>query len=275
MPSQTISLPTTAADLPAASALAPGLEVVGAVASTNTELARRERLAPQPHFTALATLHQTQGKGRLGRVWSAEPGASLAVSVVVRPEAIPLERLGLLALLGGLAARHAVAAQLPSRPVAVKWPNDVLVAGRKIAGVLAEVVPSSGAVVLGVGINTAMTTAQLPVPTATSLAIESGAPEDPVALADRVLTEFLATLAGLVARFEIARGDVELAGLRDELEAACGTLGELVAVEQPDGSILRGRALGIGADGSLLVAAGGETDPAAILAGDVTHLRYQ
>ncbi len=275
MPAPTIRVPMSAADLPRSSALAVGLEVIGSVASTNAELARRERIASQPHFTALATLDQTNGRGRLGRTWSAAPGAALAVSVVIRPESIPAERLGLLTLLGGLAAHNAVSALLPGSLVAVKWPNDVLVAGRKVVGVLAEVVPATGAVVLGVGINTAMTAAQLPVPTATSIAIESGRAEDPVELADRVLSELLAALAGLVARFEIARGDIDRAGIRDELERACGTIGELISVEQPDGSTFTGRALGIGADGSLLVATSGSGDPAAILAGDVTHLRYQ
>ncbi len=267
--------PITLADLPRAAALAAGLEVVDSVGSTNAELARRERTARQPHFTALATLDQTAGRGRLGRTCSAAPGPALAVSVVIRSEAIPAERLGLLTLLGGLAARAAVASELPARRVMVKWPNDVLVDGRKVAGVLAQIVPETGAVVLGVGINTAMTAAQRPVPTATSIAIEQGRPSDPLGLADRVLEGLLAALAGLVARFEAARGDIGLAGLRDELEAACGTLGELVSVELPDGRSIRGQALGIGADGSLLVASGGSERPAAILAGDVTHLRYQ
>lgn len=267
--------PLEPADLPRASALAVGLEVVPSVPSTNAELVRRERLAAQPHFTALATLDQTRGRGRLGRTWSAEPDAALAVSVVIRPEAIPADRLGLLTLLGGLAARAAVAAELPDSHVALKWPNDVLVRGRKIAGVLAEVVPETGAVVLGAGINTAMRADQLPVPTATSIAIERDSWEDARELADRVLAEFLAALAGLVARFEIARGDVDRAGLRDEIESATGTLGRQVAVELPDGSRLTGRALGIGADGALLVATGESAGRSAILAGDVTHLRYQ
>ncbi|MBO9578208.1 MAG: biotin--[acetyl-CoA-carboxylase] ligase [Microbacteriaceae bacterium] len=274
MPSQTVSA-VTRADLPMASALAIGLEVIDSVPSTNAELAARERRARQPHFTSLVTLHQTAGKGRLGRTWSAPPGSSLAVSTVIRPKAIPLDRLGILTLLGGLAAREAVATQLPGSVVTVKWPNDVLIAGRKVCGVLAEVVPQTGAIVLGVGINTAMTQEQLPVPTATSIAIESPDPVPAAELADRVLTEFLAALAGLVARFEAARGDIDRAGLRDQLEAACGTIGAQVSVQQPDGSKFTGRALGIGADGSLLVASGGSADPAAILAGDVTHLRYQ
>jgi len=251
------------------------VEWIERVESTNVELVRRERIAPQPHFRVLATLDQTSGRGRLGRTWSAAPGAALAVSVLVRPESIPPDRLGLLTLLAGLAARDSVAALLPGRPVSVKWPNDVLVAGRKIVGVLAEVEPRTGAVVIGVGINTAMTQAQLPVPTATSLAIESGEQAEPRELADRVLTGFLARLADLVERFEAARGDIDASGIRAELEAACGTLGERVSVQLPGGTRIAGTALGIGPDGSLSLRVDGSERPTAILAGDVTHLRYQ
>lgn len=262
-------------DLPAARIVAPQLEVVDTVGSTNAELVRRERAVAQPHLTVLATLDQSDGRGRLGRTWSAEPGASLAVSVVIRPGAIPMERLGLLTLLGGLAARDAVAALLPERRVEVKWPNDVLVGGRKIVGVLAELVPETGAVVLGAGINIAMTEAQRPVPTATSVAIETGAPVDPVVTADRALAGYLASLGDLVARLESAAGDLDRAGLREGLEAACGTLGARVAVERPDGTRATGRAVGLGPDGSLEFRADGSDEVAAILAGDVTHLRYQ
>lgn len=255
------------------------VEWVERTESTNAELVRRERVTAQPHLHALATLDQTQGRGRLGRTWTAPPGSAVALSVVIRPGSIPPDRLGLLTLLAGLAARDAVASLLPTSTVSVKWPNDVLIGGRKVAGVLAEVEPSTGAVILGVGVNTAMTTAQLPVPTATSIAIESGAestaPTDPRALAEPVVTAFLARLTGLVERFEAAGGDLDSARIREELEAACGTLGERVAVEQPDGVTTTGLALGIGPDGALIVRKDGSDGSTAILAGDVTHLRYQ
>jgi len=262
-----------AAGFPLARALTPGLEVLPSIGSTNAELARRERLAPQPHFTSLVTLEQTAGRGRLGREWVAPPGAAVALSVLIRPRLVPQERRGLLTLLGGLAAREAVALQLPEASVRLKWPNDVLVGGRKIAGVLAQLVPETGAIVLGIGINTAMTPEQLPVSTATSIAIESAVAPDPARLADDVVTELLVALAGLVARFEAARGELDRAGLRDQLEAACGTLGESVRVELPGGGELRGQAIGIGADGSLIVATP-DGRPAEVVAGDVTHLRH-
>lgn len=271
-----MAIDTATVSFPRSRALTPGLEVVDRIDSTNAELARRERLAPQPHFASLVTLEQTAGRGRLGRTWVAPAGAAIAISVVIRPTAVPQPKWGLLTLLGGLAAREAIAAQLPDADVTVKWPNDVLVGGRKIAGVLAQLVPETGTVILGVGMNTAMTSAQLPVPTATSIAIECGDADggDATRLADDVVTEFLAALAGLVARFEAALGDIDLAGLRDQLEAACSTLGESVRVELPTGDEVRGQAIGIGADGSLLIATPDGDTPAEVFAGDVTHLRH-
>jgi len=257
-------------------AMAPGLEIVDSIASTNAELARRERLAPQPNFTALATLDQTAGRGRLGRSWVAPRGAALAVSIVVRPSA-SMSRWGWLTLLGGLAVRRAVAAELPDAEVSLKWPNDVLVRGRKVAGILAELVPETGAVIVGIGINTAMTEEERPVDSATSIAIERGELDStPEELADRLLAHLLAAFAGLVGRFEAADGDVESSGLRLEVERACGTIGRRVRVELPDGESFTGRAIGIGAAGALSVVSDerGE-EPTAILAGDVTHLRYQ
>ncbi|HWL60239.1 MAG TPA: biotin--[acetyl-CoA-carboxylase] ligase [Microbacteriaceae bacterium] len=270
------AIDTAFANFPFACSLTPGLEVIERIDSTNVELARRERLAPQPHFASLVTLEQTAGRGRLGRSWVAPAGASVALSVVLRPTSAPQSKWGLVTLLGGLAAREAIATQLPGADVALKWPNDVLIGGRKVAGVLAQLVPETGAIVLGVGINTAMTTEQLPVPTATSIAIESGATHgrDACRLADDVVTEYLVALAGLFARFEAARGDIDLAGLRDQLESACGTLGELVRVELPGGEDVRGQAIGIGADGSLLIATPDGGSPAEVFAGDVTHLRH-
>jgi BirA family biotin operon repressor/biotin-[acetyl-CoA-carboxylase] ligase len=266
----------TSSGFPLSRAAARDLEILDAVDSTNAELVRRERVREQPHLAAIATLDQRGGRGRLGRTWSAEPGDALAVSVLLRPRGIPGDRLGLLPLIGGLAAQRAVGALLPGRRVAIKWPNDVLLGDRKLVGVLAELVSETGAVVLGTGINTAMPASRLPVPTATSIAIESGeSGESAEDLADRVLAGYLVALAELVGRLEDAAGDLGRSGIRAELEAACGTIGARVRVELPDGTSTTGTATGIADDGALLLRADGSGAPAAILAGDVTHLRYQ
>lgn len=246
------------------------VEWIEQVDSTNSELVRRERIAAQPHLTVLATLDQRGGRGRLGRTWSAAPGTALAASILIRPEAIPPERLGALTLLGGLAAREAIAAELPGRTVSLKWPNDVLVEGRKIAGVLAEVEPNGG-VVLGIGINTALSPDELPVPTATSIRIESGQNAMPGPL----LAALLAAIVGRLERLEASRGDLVGSGIHAELAAVCGTIGARVRAELPGGEVLVGTALGIAPDGAIEILADDSDRPTAIHAGDVTHLRYQ
>ena len=97
--------------------------------------------------------HQTAGRGRLGRTWTAPPGTGIAMSVLLRPEA-PLERWTWLPLLAGLAVSDGIR-QETDLPADLKWPNDVLLLGRKVCGVLAERVetPAGPAVVIGMGIN--------------------------------------------------------------------------------------------------------------------------
>jgi BirA family biotin operon repressor/biotin-[acetyl-CoA-carboxylase] ligase len=118
--------------------------------STN-ERARELAGGGAPHGTLVTTAHQTAGRGRQGRRWVAPPGRALLCSLVVRP---PDELLG---LRGGLAV-----ADLAGPRARVKWPNDVLVDGRKVAGVLAEGRPQEGWAVLGLGINVAVDLAALP-----------------------------------------------------------------------------------------------------------------
>ncbi len=118
-----------------------------------------------PEGAVAATDHQTAGRGRLGRRWEAPPGSSVLASVLLRP---PQERSWPeLALLGGVAAAEAieVATTLSAQ---VKWPNDVLLDRRKVAGVLAEA--RDGAVVLGIGINVNQTRAELPADAPTEAA---------------------------------------------------------------------------------------------------------
>ena len=266
-------------DLPLARAAATALEVLESVGSTNGELAARERRGAQQHGTVIVTLDQTAGRGRLGREWVAPSGSAIAVSVLLS-SALPTSAISWLPLIGGLAAVEAVAAELADSAVEVKWPNDVLVTGRdgrqrKIAGVLAELVGETGAVVLGIGVNTAMAERDLPVPTATSIAIERPAVvDDSIALADRVVAAIISGVLQRVAALDAASGDARAAGLIAELQQRCGTIGRRVRVQLPGGAVSVGTATGIDQAGALIVA----TDDgvvAAVHAGDVTHLRYE
>ena len=246
--------------------------------STNSELIAAVAADPQawPHLSVMVTDHQTAGRGRLGRSWSAPAGTSLAVSVLLRDPrstgtTIP-ERWAWLPMLAGLAMVRAVDAVGPAAPASLKWPNDVLIAGGKVCGILAEVVPGTATVVVGAGINLTMQRDDLPVPTATSLTLV-GTDVPSAELADAVLSVYLRELDTLVRRLDQA-GDAAAAGLVDEVAKRCETLGRQVRVEFPDGSMRFGVARALASDGRLILIDERDQEPLAVAAGDVTHLRY-
>jgi BirA family biotin operon repressor/biotin-[acetyl-CoA-carboxylase] ligase len=255
--------------LPAAEALVARLEILDSAGSTNAELVRRVLEDPQgwPAPAVLLTDDQRSGRGRLGRVWSAPAGASLAISVLLRP-VVPPERLGWLSLAAGVAMTQALRGL--GVPAAAKWPNDVLIGGRKVCGILAEVLPDGAGVVIGSGLNHAATAEQLPVPTATSLALEGG-PTDP----DVLVAAYLRRLLPLVADLEQAAGDPDGSGLRGAAVAVSDTIGRRVRVSLPDGSVLVGEAVGIDPEGRVLVRNEATGAISGVATGDVEHLRYE
>lgn len=239
------------------------IDVVESTGSTNADLIARAGTDPGADRHVLLAELQESGRGRHARAWTSPPRTQISVSMLVRLTGVDPAVLGWLPLLTGIAVVDAVrgAAGVPAE---LKWPNDVLVGGRKLAGILAEVAAGgrAPAVVIGVGLNAGLTEAELPVPHATSLLLE-GATVDRTAMAAALLTAF-------GERFAAWRD----AGWRtDELAAAyrerCATLGTRVRAELPGGRDLIGIATDIDASGRLLV--GDE----AVSAGDVTHLRPQ
>jgi BirA family transcriptional regulator, biotin operon repressor / biotin---[acetyl-CoA-carboxylase] ligase len=284
-----VHAPDPADGFPAARRIAPSLVVLDSVGSTNTELVARAAGGGLEHLATLATLHQTSGKGRLGRTWVAPRGAALAASVLLRPidgdgTPVPPRHLGWIPLAAGVAMTDAVAAELPGRrDVALKWPNDVLVGDRKVCGVLAELLPGGDGLVIGAGVNLAMREDELPVPTATSLSIAgadvgadaAAADGGASALADRVLAAYLARLGELVAAYVAAGPDAEASGLRAAAIARCGTLGRRVRVVLPGDDELLGTATGLDATGRLLVQRDDDGGVVPIAAGDVTHVRHR
>ena len=131
---------------------------------------------------------QTGGRGRLDRSWSSPSRAGLTFSVLLRPT-VPVPGWGWLPLLAGLALRRTVGGD-----AALKWPNDLLLGpdDGKVAGILAQA--GEGAVVIGVGLNVTLTAAELPVPTATSLALQGAGQLDRTVLLAGFLTELDAVL---------------------------------------------------------------------------------
>lgn len=249
------------ARLTAEGALWREVRLLTEVDSTNRVAAEAAR-AGAPEGLVVVAEAQTGGRGRQGRSWSSPPRAGLLVSVLLRPTVEPA-RWGWLPLLGGLAVARAVTAQT-GVPVGLKWPNDLLAGPgeRKLAGLLAEALPATGAhgpaVVLGLGLNVTTTAAELPEG-ATSLAWEGARSTDRSPLLRGLLRE----LAGAYDTWHVDREPVERA-----YAEACLTLGRRVRVEVIGRAAVEGTADGIAADGSLLV------DGVPHSAGDVTHLRH-
>jgi len=227
------------------------VEVLPSVDSTNRLVAARAA-AGEPEGLVVAAELQTAGRGRLDRSWEAEAGAALLVSVLLRPADLPVSRWFLLGAAAGVAARqacHQVGGFTPD----LKWPNDLLVGERKLAGILAEA--TGQAAVVGMGLNVH--------------AAPPGAAWADEAAGQRIDRNEL--LAAWLDRLDhhLGRWDDLLAAYRQ----ACSTIGREVTVEQGDGrGRLVGRAEGVDQDGRLVVrdATGART---AVSSGDVIHLR--
>lgn len=262
----------------------PAPVILESTGSTNADL---EALAREgaPEGTSVVADQQTAGRGRLDRTWVSPPGAGLWFSILVRPGPrsarsgpgggetgdVPADRLGWLPLLAGLAATDALMDACSVR-AELKWPNDLVAIAaacggsegpRKLGGILSAVVPDAGgqgdAVVIGIGINVNMGSADLPVKQATSVLLEGGR-------LDR--GQLLVTL--LVALHERLQqwrsGDDAVA---HDYRARCATIGRRVDVAMPSGTTVTGIVSGVDDDGHLLVSDGEAT--ARITAGDVIH----
>jgi BirA family biotin operon repressor/biotin-[acetyl-CoA-carboxylase] ligase len=197
---------------------------------------------------------QHAGRGRLGRTWTAPPGASLLVSVLVRPELAPEDR-HLVVVAAAVAMAEAVEATT-GVIASLKWPNDLLVEHRKLAGILAEA--AGDVVVVGIGVN--LDWPEIPAELegiATACNLEGGRPTTRAAL----LAEFL---RGYEARLD------DLDGTRGAYRSRLGTIGRRVRVERADADMV-GTAVDIDDAGRLLVEVDGVVET--IAAGDVVHLR--
>lgn len=217
------------------------VEEVDQTASTNTDLL--ERTSTLPDRAVLRADHQTAGRGRLDRHWEAPAGANLLVSLLFRtvpPD--PGELMRRVALAAVVAARAALA---PEHQVALKWPNDLLLDGRKLAGLLAQRA-DDGSVVVGIGVNVGW------------------APDGAARLGEQIAPRRL--LAAMLAAYDALPAEID-ALYRSEL----ATLGQRVRVVLPTGDLV-GTAVGVEPDGRLVV-----VDDCAIShrlsVGDVVHLR--
>jgi BirA family biotin operon repressor/biotin-[acetyl-CoA-carboxylase] ligase len=240
------------------------VRVVADTGSTNADVTAAAKGGEAEGLVLLAE-HQSAGRGRLGRPWTAPPRASLAVSLLLRPRAVPAQHWPWLPLLTGGAVVEAVR-RVAEVPAVLKWPNDVLVGDRKLAGILVERVDTAvgPAAVVGLGLNVSTLPEELPAG-ATSLVAEGAANPRRDALVQAVLR----FVEGQYVRWR------DEAGTGSWLAAAyrtrCVTLGRTVRARLPGGAVLEGAAVDVDADGRLLVdTATGRT---ALGAGDVVHVR--
>ncbi|KAA1372975.1 biotin--[acetyl-CoA-carboxylase] ligase [Aeromicrobium fastidiosum] len=235
--------------------------VTAETGSTNADVAAAARRGA-PEGTVHTADVQTAGRGRLDRSWSSPPGSGVIVSVLLRPDAVPAARWVWLPLLVGLAVDATV--HECGVESGLKWPNDVLVDGRKIAGILLERVETDlgPAAVIGVGLNVSLRRDELPVETATSLVLEGATETDRTI----VLRAFLRNLEALYRAWSASGGD-PAAGIRDSYVRRCVTIGATVRVTLSADEVVEGLATGLDEHGRILV------DGRAISAGDITHLR--
>ncbi|MBG6180735.1 biotin--[acetyl-CoA-carboxylase] ligase [Arthrobacter sp. CAN_A1] len=259
------------------------LDVVAETGSTNADLAihAASHASDWPDLSVLTAEQQSAGRGRLGRSWIAPERSSLILSILLRPHnpqgrPLPTHSYSWLSLLAALALAESIEERTEISPQ-LKWPNDVLVDGRKLAGVLAQLVAGTNegpaAVIVGVGANVSLTDQELPVPTATSLLLEYATTTDRNVL----LRAFLRRFADLYASFRAVDGDARRdwadgTTLAQRVGDRMVTLGQDVRVELPGGVELLGRALGLDEHGALLVR-DYDDERHTVTAGDVVHLR--
>ncbi|MCV7150602.1 biotin--[acetyl-CoA-carboxylase] ligase [Mycolicibacterium pyrenivorans] len=234
------------------------VDVVEETGSTNADLIARASAGEDIAGAVLLAEHQTAGRGRHGRTWSAPPRSQISMSVGVDTTGVAPDAWGWLPLLTGLAVAHTV--RDLGVDAGLKWPNDVLVGTGKLAGILAEV--AAPVIVVGLGLNVSLTADELPDPNAVSL-LMLGHDADRTALT----VDLLHALGGRLAQWRAG----EDAALAADYRAVSTTIGTQVRALLPGDSEIVGTATGIDDSGRLLIDDAGTT--VTVSAGDITHLR--
>lgn len=243
-----------------------GRKVIHLPSTTSTQdEARRRAEQGAPEGLLVIAEEQTRGRGRFQRSWVAPRGAALLLSLVLRPPLAVLPRIHMIASLGAVrAVRRAC-----SLDAAIKWPNDVQIGGRKVAGILVDAALTAGSVehvVVGIGLNVSFDPAEYPeiAGIATSLSVEAGRPVDRLETLSALLTE-------VEELYETAKmGEFPFA----EWKGILSTLGNRVRVTWPGGAgagpeVHEGIAEDVTDDGALLLrTAGGSLVP--LVAGEVS-----
>ena len=230
------------------------VSVVELTESTQDDLTQRAQESKAQQGDVLVANFQSKGRGRLDRTFSAPPGSALLFSLYVEPKR-ERESWGILTLIAGISICDLLNTLL-DKPVTLKWPNDLLIGEKKVSGLIAQATPKG--VVIGVGINVAMSQEQLPISTATSLLLEGSAHLD----RNEICARALLALEENLKRFDAGEDFVEL------YTQLSSTVGKQVRVELPGGRVIESMAQGVDPTGALILADGSH-----ISVGDVIHLR--
>jgi BirA family biotin operon repressor/biotin-[acetyl-CoA-carboxylase] ligase len=206
------------------------------------------------HGDVIVAEYQSAGRGRLDRTFEADSHTALLFSFYIKPQC-STERFTFIPLLAGLVVAETLNTYVCSG-FTTKWPNDILHGDKKVAGLLVE--RCGDGLIVGIGINTSMTQAQLPVPTATSLLLIHGAAPD----RNQLLAEILKAFATALADWSTGHDFVA------RYAALSSTLGCDIEITLPNKSVTRGRASSVDASGALVLATG-----ESITVGDVVHVR--
>jgi len=234
--------------------------------STNAD-ARELARCGAPHGTLVVAETQIAGRGRHNRPWMSPPGFGIYATLLLRPSRIPPDQTPLLTLLAAVAAAEAIALTVPNLMPVIKWPNDILVNGRKAAGILSELADcpkTAPCILIGIGINVNTPVKMLPARPlypATSLAQEAGTHVPRAAL----LAAWLQRFEQWLARLEAGDSNAVIA----DWNAWSGIKGKRVSVVQ-ETQTLHGTVTGIDTDGALLLQTN-DNQTTRILSGD---LRY-
>jgi BirA family biotin operon repressor/biotin-[acetyl-CoA-carboxylase] ligase len=229
------------------------VSVFQSLTSTQSELIGKENLQ---HGEVFVTEFQSAGRGRINRTFEATESSALLFSLYLEPKRNKME-WSAIPLLAGLSLVNALSNLDEKLETNLKWPNDLLIGERKVAGILAEARPDG--VIVGIGLNVEMVKSELPVPTATSLKLENFAELN----RNIILSEILTNLALTIELWESGSN----IGF-EQYRQASSTLGKEVEVHLPSGEIISSRATGITDVGDLQLANG-----ARVNVGDVIHLR--
>lgn len=215
--------------------------------SSSSDEADRLAGSGEPAGTVVIAEKQTAGRGRMGRVWHSTAGKGIYLSVILRP-ALPPARTSFITLCSAIAAREAIQLRTGLRAY-LKWPNDVLIAGRKACGILTELKTEADRIdyaIVGMGINVNQTAAHLQgLPEATSLKIETGG--------DVSRLELTQSFLGVFDRIYQILVEERYGEIIDLWLDASETIGRRIVIQPFSGEKTEGVATGLDEDGCLLV----------------------